>query len=138
VVASKEDILKLEDAIAEIPNVDYELEHYFSDELYARSMHLKSGTVFTGKEHKRAHISFLLKGTVKIMTDEGVELLEAPAIITSKKGTKRAGYAVTDIIFTTVHHCISTNIEDAENELVKPGRDHIVEPVQTNKIEAMI
>jgi len=119
-------LLNLEDAIAELPNlVDLDTEHFFSDELYARVLKIPAGTVLTGKVHKRDHLNFLMAGTIRVMTDEGMKTLVAPKIILSNKGIKRAGFAITDTVWVTVHHCESTTVDEAEDELVEPSRPHI-------------
>jgi len=137
-VASKEDILKLEDAIVDnLTLTDLPVDHYFSDELYARALHIPADTVLTGKEHKRDHINFLMKGDIQVLTENGIERFVAPAIIPAKKGIKRAGYAFTDTIWVTVHHCIATNVEDAENEIVEPSRPHIAKAMEKVKLEVI-
>jgi len=115
--------------------VELETEHYFSDELYARALFIPAGTVLTGKVHKRDHLNFLMKGEIKVMTDDGVKLLKAPAIIESKKGIKRAGFAMTDTLWVTVHHCTKTSVEDAENELVEPNRPAIDAAIEKHRLE---
>jgi len=130
-------LLKLEDAIADLPTlIDLKTDHFFSDELYARALYIPAGTVLTGKVHRRDHLNFLMKGTIRVMTDEGMKLLEAPQILTSEKGIKRAGFAITDTIWVTVHHCEKTTVEEAEEDLVEPSRPHIEMAATQAQIEA--
>ena len=131
-------VIALEDAISELPElIELETDHYFSDELYARALHIPAGTVLTGKVHKRDHLNFLMKGEIKVMTDEGVKHLVAPAIIPSKKGIKRAGFAITDTLWVTVHHCDKTSVEEAEKELVEPNRPSIDAAIEKHRLEKM-
>ena len=131
-------VLALEDAIvANLELQDLPTDHYFSDELYARALHIPAGFVLTGKEHKRDHLNFLMKGKIKVMTDDGVKLLEAPAIIESKAGIKRAGFTLTDTLWVTVHHCEKTTVKEAEDDLVKPSRPHIAAAMEQVKLEVI-
>jgi hypothetical protein len=130
---NRDKIHNLEDELAKLPQVECKLDHVFSDGLYARSMHIPGGTVLTGKVHKRDHINFLLQGTIRVMTDDGMKELTAPQVIPSKKGIKRAGFAITDVIWTTVHATDATEVEAAEDELVEDGRPHILRLLDRGK-----
>jgi hypothetical protein len=132
-VEPREQILALEEKLAQMPQVECELDHIFSDGLYVRSMHIPAGTALTGKVHKRDHVNFLMKGTIRVLTDDGMKLLKAPQIIPSKKGIKRAGFALTDVTWTTVHATAATDVETAEAELVEEGRPHILELLKDGK-----
>ena len=87
------------------------LKHSFSDGIYVREITIPQGTLLTGKIHKHKHPNFLLKGEVIVVTEEGREILKAPCSMMSKAGTKRALYAVTELVWTTIHHN-PTNTQD--------------------------
>lgn len=89
------------------------LVHTFSDGMYVRQISIPAGTLLTGKIHKHDHPNFLLQGKVIVVTEEGEETLTAPKSMISKAGTKRALYAVTDLIWTTIHHN-PTNTQDLD------------------------
>jgi hypothetical protein len=125
---TQDPVLQLEDAIAsELVLVDLPVEHFFSDGLYARQLLIPKGVVLTGKAHKRDHLNFLLKGKIAVMADKGVQVLDAPAIIPSFAGVKRAGYAIEESIWVTVHATDTTELVELEEELVEPSRPHIQE-----------
>ena len=46
-----------------------------------------------------------------ITEQKGEEIIEGPCFMMSEGGTKRALYAVTDLVWTTIHHN-PTNTED--------------------------
>ncbi len=87
------------------------LKHSFSEGIYVREITIPKGTVLTGKIHKHEHPNFLLKGEVIVITEGGKETLVAPCSMMSKAGTKRALYAVTELVWTTIHHN-PTNTQD--------------------------
>jgi quercetin dioxygenase-like cupin family protein len=132
-LALRDKILELEDKIAAMPQIEGKVDHLFVDGLYARTLYIPAGAVLTGKVHRRDHINFLMKGTIRVMTDEGMKLLEAPQIISSKKGIKRAGFAITDTEWTTIHATTATDVETAEEELVEESRPHILKLLDDQK-----
>jgi|GEM_PF-1416464 hypothetical protein len=90
------------------------LTHRFSDGLYIREMVIPAGTVLTGKIHKHDHPNFLMSGEILVVTeDKGKQHLKGPLIIISPAGTKRIGFAITDVTWVTVH-LNPTNTEDLE------------------------
>jgi len=116
---SRKLIMDLEELIKKSDNVTLgdsdlcPLKHSFSDGIYVREISIPKGTVLTGKIHKHEHPNFLLEGEVFVITEEGKEVLTAPCSMISKAGTKRALYAITDLVWTTVHHN-PTNTQDLE------------------------
>lgn len=93
------------------------LEHHVCNGVYVRSLTIPAGTVLTGKIHKTKHISILQQGDISVMTEEGMKRLQAPLIIESEPGMKRAGFAHTDTIWTTVHPTNLTDIKEIEESL---------------------
>ena len=89
------------------------LKHTFSDGSYVREITIPAGMFIVGKIHKHDHPNFLLKGKVTVVTEDGIEELEGPLSIISKAGTKRALYAETELVWTTIH-ANPTNTEDLE------------------------
>lgn len=61
----------------------------------------------------------VVTGTVLVTTDQGAFELTAPYLLASKPGTQRAVYALTDALCMTFHRVDSTNVEEAEDELVE-------------------
>lgn len=116
---TRKQILDIEEAISFMDGVvvgDSDLcplKHYFSDGIYTREITIPKDTLLTGKIHKHEHPNFLLKGTVIVVTEEGEERIEAPKFMMSKPGTKRALYAETELVWTTIHHN-PTNTRDLE------------------------
>lgn len=95
-------IVDLEAAISEMPQLHLETRHYFAAGLYARELRIPAGTVLTGAMHLHEHLNIISAGTIEVATDEGAQTITAPATIVSPPGTKRAGYAVTDVVWTTI------------------------------------
>lgn len=89
------------------------LKHSFTDGIYVREIFIPAGTYIVGKIHKHEHPNFLLSGEVDVVTEEGSVRLKGPMSMISPAGTKRALHAITDLVWTTIHHN-PTNTQDME------------------------
>ena len=124
----------------ELEPVECPLQHVFAPGAYARTMRIPAGTVIVGKIHKHAHLNILSQGTVCVMTEtEGDRELTGPLTMVSPPGTKRAVYAVTDAVWTTIHLTNSTDLEEIEAEVIAPTFEDYerfaLENNMTNRIE---
>jgi hypothetical protein len=124
----------------ELEPVECPLQHVFAPGAYARTMRIPAGTVIVGKIHKHAHLNILSQGTVCVMTEtEGDRQLTGPLTMVSPPGTKRAVYAVTDAVWTTIHLTNSTDLEEIEAEVIAPTFEDYerfaLENNMTNRIE---
>lgn len=96
-------IMALEDALLKEEQVELDVEHYFTDGLYARRLFVPKGTLLTGKIHKFSSLNILLKGEISLATENGEVRKVAPYVVASKPGIKRVGLAHTDCEWLTVH-----------------------------------
>ena len=120
-------VLAFEDELAKLPQIEAKLDHLFSGGMYARTIYLPAGTLITGKVHKQDGIDVLMKGSMRVMSDDGtLKIVTAPMVMASKKGVKRAGLALTDVEWVSTHTTHTTTPEAAEDELVEEGRPHIL------------
>ena len=77
--------------------------HYFSDGLYIREMFCPKGYLAFTVIHNTANPLFMMKGTMAISSEEGVQELVAPTFVLTKPGTKRICYFLEDTVCVTVH-----------------------------------
>ncbi len=110
-------------SMPEVDNGDGDVEHIFSDGLYARKLNIPADTVLVGHAHLKGQINFLMKGVIRVTTDDGVKTLTAPQIIVSAAGVKRAGYAITDTTWVTVSATEETDVDTIREELIATGED---------------
>lgn len=122
---TRDDILRLEEAIKTLPQIDPEplTKHYFADGVYLRQLTIPAGVVVTGKIHKTRHLTIICSGTVQITTDDGVVELTGPAVFVSEPGIKKAAYAITDTVVMNPHPTESTDLEEIEREFIAPSFD---------------
>jgi hypothetical protein len=110
----------LQDAMATLPQVELDTEHYFADGMYLRSLPRPAGTLIVGKVHKKEHFYMVLAGAVTVTDGDAPAItLRAPAIVVSQPGTKRAVYALEDSVCCTVHRTDSRDLDAIEADLVE-------------------
>ncbi|MFM0151448.1 hypothetical protein [Paraburkholderia sediminicola] len=110
---------RLEAEVNKLPQVECPVWHHFAPGLYARQMLIRAGTVLTGAVHKTEHLC-IVSGDINVTTDDGVQRIRnLQLVIASKPGTKRAGYAHEDTIWTTVHATTETDLDKLVEELVE-------------------
>lgn len=96
---------KIEQALLEKEQAQWETQHYFSDGVYTRETFIPKNTILTGFRHRQKTINILTKGTISVVgvdklghaQDKGV--LTAPMIIVTEPGIKKIGYAHEDTVF---------------------------------------
>jgi len=116
---NKEKVLRLEQTMREMPQVELVTNHYFADGMYARELIRAKGTLIVGKAHKREHLYIVTKGCVRVFTEDGVRTYEAPSVIVTTPGTKRAVLALEDSVCMTVHRTDKTDLDEIEKELIE-------------------
>lgn len=121
----RQQIEGIEERMLELPQVECPLEHHFAPGLYARQIVIPAGTLLTGKIHKHDDINVLLSGEIDVLTPFGFKRMVGPCTFVAKAGTKKLGYAYTDVVWTTVHHnpTDETDIDALETLLVHNERE---------------
>lgn len=112
----------LERAIAAQPQPDVPIAHRFVPGLYIREMSLKAGMILTSMKHLTEHAFVLSDGIVMVTSEtEGSVTYEAPFTGVTKAGTRRAMYAVTDVVWSTFHVTEETDVEKILEKIVAPN-----------------
>jgi hypothetical protein len=98
--------------------------HLFASGVYARRMDIPAGVLVVGGLHRTEHLAILLKGKVRITTEEGAVELEAPQVMVAPPGTKRIAYAITDAAWISVHAVgEERDVEEIERRFIAPSHD---------------
>jgi|TARA_R100000479_G_C6315222_1_gene175549 hypothetical protein len=96
----------------------YPLKHNFEGGLYTREIFMPKGSLNVSFIHKQKHPSFLVKGKLSYLNDEGVvETIEAPHSIFTKIGAQRVFYIHEDATWICVYKTDATTPEEAEKEI---------------------
>ena len=112
-------VIRLEDAMREMPQAQLVTEHYFADGMYCRLVARPAGCLIVGKVHRKEHFYIVAKGRVEVVMEDGPKVLEAGTVLVSKPGTKRAVLALEDSICMTVHRTNKKNLDKIERELIE-------------------
>lgn len=94
------------------------VKHSFADGCYIREIFNPANELLVTKIHKKEHPFFLMKGSMSILTEDGVIRIEAPHSGITKVGTKRIIYTHTDCVFITVHATDKTDVKEIEKEVI--------------------
>lgn len=116
----KDLVLRLQQAMREMPQLEMRTDHHFARGLYARVLHIPAGTLIVGKIHKEEHFFIIAKGSIRVTADEYVRDLVAGDVLVASPGTKRAGLALEDCVCINVHHTMLTDLDEIEEELIEP------------------
>ena len=116
--ATNSDIKRLEQIVLQAPQVDLRTEQKLSGKVYARTIFIPAGTVLTGATHKKDHIN-VVHGDITVTTDGGPKRITGYHVIPTKAGSKRAGFAHSDTVWTTLCETELTDFEAIEDELVE-------------------
>lgn len=93
------------------------IEDSIVDGVYTRIAYAKAGTIIIGCPHKKGGTAVLLSGSIRQIDGDIKYDISAPKIFNTNAGTQRSAYAVTDVIYCTMHSVESSTCEDAEKEL---------------------
>lgn len=121
----------VEDGVFQEPEMP--LRHFFTDGAYARELTMPAGSVVVGKIHKHAHLNFITKGKVAVVTEFGKEVFTAPYTFISEPGTKRVVYILEDTVWTTVHVTKETDLEKIEDYVIAKSFEEYDEFVRSRK-----
>ena len=94
------------------------LKHTFIDGLYIREIFMPKDQLVTTGIHKKEHAFFIQKGIVSVLTENGVEKIEAPYHGITKPGTKRAIYIHEDTTWITVHATKKKTVKTVLKEII--------------------
>lgn len=128
---ARENIVSLQSSMlgaiesGDLSEVECPLTHYHAPGLYVREIFIPAGTAVVGKIHKHAHFNDISKGRVRVSTEFGFDILEAPCRFVSLAGTKRAVFAETDTVWTTYHPTLETDVEKIESEIIAPDYESL-------------
>ena len=97
----------------------FPLTHSFSDGVYIREMSMLKDGIVIGKIHNKSQTWFLMKGKIKVATEDGIVVYTAPTYVNAPAGAKRVVQAIEDSVFINVYPNPdnTTNIKTLEERL---------------------
>lgn len=110
-LSTRDKVFAFETWMKEQPQVNLKVVNYFSYGVYARELHIPAGTLLTGEIHKLENFNILSQGDISVLTENGMQRVQAPFSIVSPPGTKRIAFAHTNCIWTTIHGTFERDID---------------------------
>ena len=126
----RQQILAFEAALAQHPDAvhgdsaQFPLTHHFAPGMYLREIWIPAGSLLVGKIHKAAHLVVLLQGALRLYTEAGgLQEVQAPAVLLSPPGAKRAALALADTRWITCHAnpTDTQDLDALEAEIIAPS-----------------
>jgi quercetin dioxygenase-like cupin family protein len=99
--------------------VDPQVEHHFSDGLYAKRMVIPKGFEAGQHAHKYSHLSILAKGHVIVKTDHTQKEYRAPACIEIKSHVNHTIEALEDSEWFCIHATDETDAKKIDQVLIE-------------------
>lgn len=106
----RERVEKLEEVVANLPQVECPVRNHFAPGVYIREMTVPADVTATGAVHKTEHLTVVV-GHCFLTTDDGAQEFKGFHIVKSKPGIKRAIYAVTETKVATIHATDETDVD---------------------------
>lgn len=115
--------------------VDLPVKSHFAKGVYARELFIPKGTILTGCIHKFTNLNIMSQGDMSVLTENGIERIQAPFTIVSPPGTKRVAYAHEDTIWTTIHGTDETDVEKIKETFVTDSYEKYLEFTASLQLE---
>lgn len=97
---------------------DFQTIHKITPGLYSRTVYIPKGCKVLGRIHLTTHQFVISKGVAKIWDAEiGLYVVQSPFFGVTKVGARRAVEALSDLVWTTYHPTVKTDIAEIEKEL---------------------
>lgn len=121
----------------ELEPAECPVEHFFSQGVYSRVMHIPKGVVVVGKIHKTRNQLTMLAGEATIVDDDGEpQRVRAPHIWISEPGVQRAVIAHTPCCFMSTHGTELTDVDEIERVFIAQDMLEYQQFLLTNEKES--
>lgn len=105
-VTPREKLFTLERAMLQLPQEKLKTGRTIGGGMLAQEIFIPKGTTITGQIHKKEHLNIVVSGLIAVATEDGESVIDAriePVTMISRAGTKRAGTALEDTVWITIH-----------------------------------
>ena len=101
--------------------MEIEVNHHFSDGLYAKETFIPYDTFLMQHKHSYSHMSILAKGRVLVKVDDEIKEYKAPACINVEANKHHSVKALEDCVWYCVHATDEKNIDKIDKVLITKG-----------------
>ncbi len=118
-IVSRDAIDVLHKSMMEMPQAPgMDTRHFFAGGMYCRRMEIPAGTAIVSKVHKTEHLFIGCQGALAVSGQGENYVLTPGDVVPSVIGTKRAVYAINDVICMTVHRTEKMSTDGLEDEMM--------------------
>lgn len=111
---------KIEKSALDIPQVECPVLHHFLPGFYIREFHAPAGTFIISKIHNTMHPWSISKGSVSVWDENHeVQLFKRGDNGITVPGTRRALYVHEDLVWTTAHAILETDLNVIEMQIIE-------------------
>jgi quercetin dioxygenase-like cupin family protein len=107
-------IIKDKDELAKV----FDMEHHFSDGLYAKKARIKPGQWLVQHKHNYEHLSVLAQGRCLVTVDGKTTEYVAPAMITIVAGAEHKIFAIEETVWFCIHATEATTEDEVFEQTV--------------------
>lgn len=94
------------------------IEHFFTEGVYARKMLVPAGTQVPTHKHAYNHLSILAQGRVRVAVGPVIKEYIAPAMIEIEKNIAHTISAIEDSVWFCVHATDATDVDSLEKTII--------------------
>lgn len=123
-IEKKIDIEAIEKKMLEMPQVEFQIEHFFMPGIYIRQMIGLRGTFALGHEHLTEHTNIVIQGSFIVFDGKESYEVKAPYIFKGYPGRK-AAFFQEDTIWINIHVTDETDIEKIEQQFIKKSESFL-------------
>lgn len=119
-----------------LPLIELPLAHTITPGLYTREMVAPKGVLITSKPHTTEHQFIVSKGSILIYQDDENKWIKvnAPYRGITRAGTRRIGFVLEDVVWTTIH---ATNLVE-DKEYTKEEFIKLIGDIEENIIDKRV
>jgi hypothetical protein len=99
----RQQVVAFETELAKLPQFEFPLKHYFADGLYVREIFIPRGAALVGYIHTQECITTVSRGCIVIFDGQNRMTVRAPFTTVVPRGTKKAGYALEDTVWSDAY-----------------------------------
>jgi len=97
------------------------IQHFFGPGVYAKESRIPAGHLLVQHAHKYDHLSILASGSVELVVDGEMSVVNAPACFTIKANKHHGVKTLTDAVWYCVHATDCADENEIDETLIQPA-----------------
>jgi hypothetical protein len=126
-LSTRDKVNIIESELKKFDQLELEVKHYFSLDVYVRELYIPKDTILVGKIHKYTNLNIMTKGELSVLVGDEVQRVKAPFKVISPPGTKRIAYAHEDTIWMTILGTSETDVAKIENHFTAESEQDYIQ-----------